>query len=193
MIYGEIMVNKSHFFAAACAMLLATSAHAATIQYDGTTVTGVSGLTVDGQVYDALFYEGTYNQLLIDFPDPEFDTNYTYEFAEAATRALYGFAVTDGGFSGVSSVDINGCGYTDCWFSTSVNQNSLTAWSFHYQASSWAFPAYWPDHFNPDAESIQLAHIVWLESAAVPVPAAVWLFGSGLLGLFGVAKRKVRT
>ena len=26
----------------------------------------------------------------------------------------------------------------------------------------------------------------------VPVPAAVWLFGSGLLGLFGVAKRKAR-
>lgn len=26
-----------------------------------------------------------------------------------------------------------------------------------------------------------------------PVPAAVWLFGSGLLGLFGVAKRKAHT
>lgn len=28
--------------------------------------------------------------------------------------------------------------------------------------------------------------------SSVPVPAAVWLFGSGLLGLFGVAKRKAR-
>jgi cyclophilin family peptidyl-prolyl cis-trans isomerase len=28
--------------------------------------------------------------------------------------------------------------------------------------------------------------------AAVPVPAAVWLFGSGLLGLIGVARRKAR-
>ena len=26
--------------------------------------------------------------------------------------------------------------------------------------------------------------------SAVPVPAAVWLFGSGLLGLFGIAKRR---
>ncbi|MBI5783055.1 MAG: VPLPA-CTERM sorting domain-containing protein, partial [Gammaproteobacteria bacterium] len=26
--------------------------------------------------------------------------------------------------------------------------------------------------------------------AVVPVPAAVWLFGSGLLGLIGVARRK---
>ena len=31
---------------------------------------------------------------------------------------------------------------------------------------------------------------VYLGVAAVPVPAAVWLFGSGLLGLIGVARRK---
>lgn len=30
-----------------------------------------------------------------------------------------------------------------------------------------------------------------LEGSVVPVPAAVWLFGSGLLGLAGVARRKV--
>jgi hypothetical protein len=28
--------------------------------------------------------------------------------------------------------------------------------------------------------------------APVPVPAAIWLFGSGLLGLIGVARRKAR-
>jgi len=31
---------------------------------------------------------------------------------------------------------------------------------------------------------------VRLSSSAVPVPAAVWLFGSGLLGLIGVARKK---
>ena len=31
---------------------------------------------------------------------------------------------------------------------------------------------------------------VHVEVAAVPIPAAVWLFGSGLLGLIGVARRK---
>lgn len=30
-----------------------------------------------------------------------------------------------------------------------------------------------------------------VEIAAVPVPAAVWLFGSGLLGLVGIARRKM--
>ena len=31
---------------------------------------------------------------------------------------------------------------------------------------------------------------IFADVAAVPVPAAVWLFGSGLVGLFGVARRK---
>lgn len=29
-----------------------------------------------------------------------------------------------------------------------------------------------------------------LQLAAVPIPAAIWLFGSGLIGLFGIARRK---
>ena len=33
--------------------------------------------------------------------------------------------------------------------------------------------------------------IIGTSSAPVPIPAAVWLFGSGLLGLFGV-RRKMR-
>ena len=32
----------------------------------------------------------------------------------------------------------------------------------------------------------------FLEITAVPVPAAVWLFGSGLLGLVGVARRRIK-
>lgn len=30
----------------------------------------------------------------------------------------------------------------------------------------------------------------WLRTSAVPVPAAVWLFGSGLIGMIGIARRK---
>ena len=33
---------------------------------------------------------------------------------------------------------------------------------------------------------------IYLESAVVPIPAAVWLFGSGLIGLIGFARRKAR-
>lgn len=42
------------------------------------------------------------------------------------------------------------------------------------------------DYVNPDGHSIY----VETSTSAVPVPAAVWLFGSGLLGLLGLARRR---
>lgn len=45
--------------------------------------------------------------------------------------------------------------------------------------------------FWPDQGAI--SHVSLFSSAVVPVPAAVWLFGSGLLGLVGVARRKSHT
>jgi hypothetical protein len=33
---------------------------------------------------------------------------------------------------------------------------------------------------------------ITISTSAVPVPAAVWLFGSGLIGLIGIARRKAR-
>ena len=41
-----------------------------------------------------------------------------------------------------------------------------------------------------DNEFPHTPHGAWLYKAVVPVPAAVWLFGSGLIGLIGVARRK---
>jgi hypothetical protein len=46
--------------------------------------------------------------------------------------------------------------------------------------------------FNP-LDSIGLTSInsyYLIETTAVPIPAAVWLFGSGILGLIGIARRK---
>ena len=43
---------------------------------------------------------------------------------------------------------------------------------------------------NTEAQWVDRSGQVEFAVAAVPVPAAVWLFGSGLLGLIGVARRK---
>ena len=41
-------------------------------------------------------------------------------------------------------------------------------------------------------EEYTISHVTQFDSIGeVPIPAAVWLFGSGLLGLVGVARRKV--
>jgi cyclophilin family peptidyl-prolyl cis-trans isomerase len=44
---------------------------------------------------------------------------------------------------------------------------------------------------NDGSETIQPEHLVKIVSiATVPVPAAIWLFGSGLLGLIGITRSK---
>ena len=44
------------------------------------------------------------------------------------------------------------------------------------------------DWTTPDNKN--LSHITFYDTAIIPVPAAVWLFASGLLGLVGVSRRK---
>ena len=48
-----------------------------------------------------------------------------------------------------------------------------------------------PSNFGGVSYTLELVGTIADGPAAVPVPAAVWLFGSGLLGLVGVARRKV--
>jgi len=47
------------------------------------------------------------------------------------------------------------------------------------------------DEFLFSGTSGQLARVnLLLETTAVPIPPAIWLFGSGLLGLIGISRRK---
>jgi hypothetical protein len=48
----------------------------------------------------------------------------------------------------------------------------------------------WGSFKKTPYSEIYSIHVVSNEVAAVPVPAAVWLFGSGLIGLVGIARRK---
>lgn len=65
-------------------------------------------------------------------------------------------------------------------------------------SSSTSVVEHWEMFPNPDFEIVKIyaPHEFELESirietqSLVPVPAAVWLFGSGLLGLIGIARRK---
>jgi len=46
------------------------------------------------------------------------------------------------------------------------------------------------DQSNTGISDVDLAFYQATIGTAVPVPAAVWLFGSGLIGLMGIARRK---
>ncbi len=74
------------------------------------------------------------------------------------------------------------------WTSTSNANDSNEAWSFSFGSRYQTFSKLKLNTFNAWAVQSGDATVDWVPQ--VPVPAAAWLFGSGLLGLIGVAGRK---
>ena len=83
-------------------------------------------------------------------------------------------------------------GYTDFTglqgtiYSSSTIDASLRLNTFYYVSSiaEWEYiPGYADGYVNLEPQFA-------VSVAAVPIPASVWLFGSGLLGLIGIARRR---
>ena len=75
------------------------------------------------------------------------------------------------------------------------NIQSISYWSAtEYEVDTGDAWVFFTENGYQTTGSKDQIHYAWAvqsgDISAVPVPAAVWLFGSGLLGLIGVAKRK---
>jgi len=68
------------------------------------------------------------------------------------------------------------------WFRLAISTNSGTSWS--------GDTGY--DYLGANSYRVHFSNgsVLQVDAQVVPVPAAVWLFGSGLLGLAGIARRK---
>lgn len=96
----------------------------------------------------------------------------------------------NGSVSGIAGLDVF-TGFSVDWrgpnlFSdTTVLAHDLTVADFGYTRVVFGFNNLTSESVIDNASVINFGSV-----SAVPVPAAVWLFGSGLLGLVGVARRK---
>lgn len=59
-----------------------------------------------------------------------------------------------------------------------------------YDIGSWRLLLPGWSQSSPTSDVFEIRGTYNVQLAAVPIPAAVWLFGSGLLGLIGIARRK---
>ncbi|MHB8624346.1 MAG: VPLPA-CTERM sorting domain-containing protein [Sulfuricaulis sp.] len=118
----------------------------------------------------------------------------------AAGLNLSGWTVT---WNGIAAIPMgNGawqplnCSSLGCSGHTFTNGNAMFVWDGIYGNSytlnyTGTVPLGDPSGFGGVKYFLHLTGNVMQASASpVPVPAAVWLFGSGLLGLVGVARRK---
>ena len=135
--------------------------------------------TVGGTSYDVTTVVGGYADVSGTLMSQDFwaDGPLAEELATLVDVAL---GTPNGGANGVRGPLFAVCDGVDCLWD-SDNTKTIQGWSYRD-----------PDP-NPKLWSIteaQSAGATWAVATVVPVPAAVWLFGSGLIGLVGIARRK---
>ena len=141
--------------------------------------------------------------------NPGIDQNITSPWAFFALAnygvnfALSDLLLTDAG-AGAATVDMSG--WRVAWGEVPlIDMGQGADATFTYDGSNWTLdysafvPAGDPSGFGGAQYDLHLEGTyvgdvtTVIAPAAVPVPAAVWLFGSGLIGLVGVARRRKAT
>ncbi|MCR4347386.1 MAG: VPLPA-CTERM sorting domain-containing protein [Sulfuricaulis sp.] len=148
-----------------------TTADDATIAYNGTEDRGYN-VSAPGTLYAG----STASEMAHMFYNTLGDKGYctpTSVYPSCTNQSGWGPTNT-GPFSNVQS----------SWSATEYAPSTSSAWFFNISSG------YQNLYNKPNSLSAWAVHSGDVGASAVPVPAAVWLFGSGLLGLIGVARRK---
>ncbi len=178
-----------------------TTVQAARLRVDDGQLIGATGVDIEGELYDVNFVDGSCISI---FDGCEDASDFTFDGTQAlaASQALLDqvFQDTSEGLFDSSPDLTNGCTSTEyCYAYTPVSffgpfvVVSIVALNAFPSA-----PADFQDQIlqrgsTPEGDSGNAPDSVWAvwnPAPPVPVPAAAWLFGSALLGLFGFRKRK---
>ena len=177
-------------------MFYAAQTTAATFTYSGDQLTGVNGVEVLGGTWGVTFHDGSFDAVdnLYGLSTPFF----TPAESEALTNAL---AADMSALAGVlDPEDVYGCSnfnvscaivtpYTFTTFGGDlVDDMRVTGYAVTVTPTN-SISGINTATATRDVDYDSILYATW-EVSAVPIPAAVWLFGSGLLGLIGVARRK---
>lgn len=160
-------------------------------------VTSISALDIDGTLYDVTLYDSdvyTFNELWDSDGDQTFGNdssvfNTTPSFwgdasgAETAANAIVA-ALESTDWTNLDDSSWDRVGVPTGYF----GNGNLSAWGDTNGALTTDSVGNFAKGPSSLGGGIAFASF---QVSAVPVPAAIWLFGSGLLGLVGIARRKI--
>lgn len=149
---------------------------------------------------------------LLAWQPTDADVNYIYTTAPGYSLALFDVSDFDGSRSAplllntatsADSISITASSAIDFSASSLVTNSSITLFNDNQfvlaitDGTDWFEPLSWFE-LAPNSNiyniNFAFASVTSIDAApaVVPAPAAVWLFGSGLLGLFALLRRKVQ-
>jgi hypothetical protein len=171
-------------------LLGVSSAQAATVIFENGTsnATGILNLDIGGTLYNVAFTPPSTAASQVYGPYPgefDFDTNETARNAadEVNSELTLASALTVGaeGSGGLPFYRIG-------WISGLLGEEiELVGFWEAVKDNGDLDP--WLTNVDPDGDSYNLGVRIWVDFTPVPIPAAVWLLGGGLIGLFGLKRR----
>lgn len=189
-------MNKSRLLGAVCAVTLVVLGNTA----NAAVVNPIIGLTIGNTVYDVTFHDGageSFNAIWDANNDGVFDSaEPTFWGDEAGAQAA---AAVIRAFLGTNDRTRPGDPPTDAFYIPHTTQDSgtmITSGEDIIISECDATPLLVDGPCSaPAADSLDVSRTTpyaTFEVTAIPVPAAVWLFTSGLIALIGVTRRTVR-
>ena len=169
--------------------IFGTQAHAATYNVAGGELIGAFDVEVDGISYDVMFSRGSCITLFNGCDSPSDFLFGDQPSALQASVALQQQVFGAGDIYDLNPQLTNGCDFFSvCYLITPYN---TIAQLVMLENGPGVVDLLFNDFLNPTLPSntfIPAVYAVWSVSP-VPIPAAIWLFGTALIGLVGISKR----
>jgi len=192
----RISINRSiRAFLAAMILMFAGNANAASYVLDaGNQLIGANGVDVGGTLYNVVFEDGNCVTVLNGC-----DELTDFDFFDTSTALQVSDALLTQVFSNNDLYDempelTRGCVATDrCAIATVYGFDTILPSLFsgvivNFEDALGDFTT--TLGLSPTFDYNYVSYARWEVAAVVPIPAAVWLFGTALIGLIGFGKRR---